>query len=201
FTVSVVIALPVVGLISETLSRRLLFMLGSAFMALPTMFYFDVKGMGMELFILRILQGIGFSCAFGVTGAIVSDNSSASDGKYLLGILTVVGLLTQAIGPSLGEYLINAFQGRAVLRQFLLRHVGVADNRSQNIVEIMGNASGQCSDGFHLLGLDQLGFHAFAFGDVGEQDGKLALLRAKRINLIMAVQFFCITFKRSRFTG
>ena len=104
-------------------------MLGSAFMALPTMFYFDVKGMGMELFILRILQGIGFSCAFGVTGAIVSDNSSASDGKYLLGILTVVGLLTQAIGPSLGEYLINA-SGYHVLFQtasvFGLISLGIA---------------------------------------------------------------------------
>jgi MFS family permease len=56
---------------------------------------------------LRILQGIGFSCAFGVAGAIVSDNTHESDDTYLLGILTVVGLLTQAIGPSFGEYLIN----------------------------------------------------------------------------------------------
>jgi MFS family permease len=106
FSVAVVAALPVVGLMSEAVSRRWLFMAGSVLMALPTVFYPEMTGMTAGLFILRILQGAGFACSFGITGAIVSDNSP-TESKYLLGVLTVVGLLTQAVGPTLGEYLIS----------------------------------------------------------------------------------------------
>lgn len=108
FSVAVMMALPVVGLVSETLSRKFLFMLGSALMALPTFLYPYIEALGPGLFSLRVLQGVGFACAFGVAGALVSDGISVSGRRQLLGILTVVGILTHALGPALGEYLIQA---------------------------------------------------------------------------------------------
>ena len=36
----------------------------------------------------------------------------------------------------------------------------------EEIVKIMGNSTGQCSDGLHLLGLLKLGHEQLLFGDV-----------------------------------
>jgi len=120
FSVSVLVALPAVGLLSEMISRRILFMSGAFLMAVPTIVYPEITGMTPVLFILRMLQGIGFACAFGVAGAIVSEAHENSDKAFFLGMLTVAGLLTQAVGPVLGEYLIRAFgYGALFLSAFL----------------------------------------------------------------------------------
>lgn len=108
FSISVLAALPVVGILSDMISRRILFMTGAALMAGPTIFYPEISGMTPVLFILRVLQGIGFACAFGVAGAIVTESNADSDKAFFLGMLTVAGLLTQAVGPVLGEYLIRS---------------------------------------------------------------------------------------------
>ena len=51
----------------------------------------------------------------------------------------------------------------------------IALNPHQNIIKIVGNPTGQCPDGFHLLGLVQLGFQFmlfffrfFPFGNVAQ---------------------------------
>ena len=40
----------------------------------------------------------------------------------------------------------------------------------QNIIEIMRNAAGQCTHGFHFLALDQLPLHLTFPGDVPNND-------------------------------
>ena len=63
--------------------------------------------------------------------------------------------------------------GLAVLRHLVKRHVAVADNRRQDVVEIMGDAAGQGSDGFKPFRLPELALEVFAlphgllaFGDI-----------------------------------
>jgi len=109
FSVSVLISLPAAGLLSERLPRKALFMAGTVLLAVPTLFYETFSGCLGALFLLRILQGVGFASTFGITGAMVVETGVPSERKLLLGILTVAGIMTHAIGPSLGEFLIAAW--------------------------------------------------------------------------------------------
>jgi MFS family permease len=120
FSLSVVISLPAVGFLSDMISRRILFMTGSLLMAVPTIFYPEARDMGAGLYILRALQGVGFSCAFGVAGAIVSESRGGADGTFFLGMLAMAGLLSQAVGPALGEYLIRISGYEALFRTAFL---------------------------------------------------------------------------------
>jgi hypothetical protein len=45
----------------------------------------------------------------------------------------------------------------------ILGHFGITENGAENVVEVMGNATGQGADGLHFLGLDKLGLQAFSF--------------------------------------
>jgi hypothetical protein len=44
-----------------------------------------------------------------------------------------------------------------------------ARDHGEHVVEVMGDAAGQLSDRFHLLGLDQLLFGDAALGDVADE--------------------------------
>ncbi len=54
----------------------------------------------------------------------------------------------------------------SVFRNIIHQHLGMAHNGKQDIVEIMGNPSGQGADGFHFLGLPQLFFHPDLLGNI-----------------------------------
>ncbi len=109
FSVSVLIILPLVGLISEKIPKKTVFIFGSVLMCCATPFYAYVEGLGAVIVILRIIQGVGFSCAFGITAAMVFDIVMVSQRRYLLGILTVSNISTHAIGPVFGEYVIHTY--------------------------------------------------------------------------------------------
>lgn len=150
FSLSVLLALPVAGLVSERMPRKFLFIAGAALMAFPSALYMGLHDSFNALVLLRILQGAGFSCTFGIIGAMVSRGADARERKHLLGILTVVGISTHALGPALGEHMIGrygfglffssaaAFGLAAFAAGFLLPHetAGQAVNR----------------DGFHAPG-------------------------------------------------
>ena len=77
-------------------------------------------------------------------------------------------LLDQIFGPIAGsQYLPQViFQQRAFV-DIIERQLRESDNGGKDIVEIVGDAAGKRSDGFHLVGLTQLCLHLFQFGDVG----------------------------------
>ena len=109
FSVSVLVSLPAAGFISEKVPRKALFMAGIVLLAVPTLLYGASSDHLGVLFVLRILQGIGFSSTFGIIGAMVAEVSTPDERKLLLGIITVAGIMTHAIGPALGEFLIGTF--------------------------------------------------------------------------------------------
>ena len=51
-------------------------------------------------------------------------------------------------------------------RDLVFRERGEADDRSQQVVEIVGHAAGELADRFHLLCLPQVVLEAAALGDV-----------------------------------
>ncbi len=109
FSVSVLVSLPAAGFLSEKVPRKALFMAGTVLMALPTLLYGVIADHLSLLFLLRILQGIGFAGAFGIIGAMVAGAGAPGERKLLLGILTVAGIMTHAVGPALGEFIIRSW--------------------------------------------------------------------------------------------
>jgi hypothetical protein len=56
----------------------------------------------------------------------------------------------------------------AAVRQILLEHFRIADNRKQNIIEIMCNSASQSTYGLHFLGLAKFIFKHLLFGDIDD---------------------------------
>ena len=49
-------------------------------------------------------------------------------------------------------------------------HVDAHEDGGENVVEVVGDATGHGADGVEALGAEELGFEAFGFGDVGADD-------------------------------
>ncbi len=107
FSIAVLISLPFAGMVSEKIGKKKVFILGTLLMSSATPVYMYVHSMGLPILLLRVIQGVGFSCAFGVTAALVFEIVQASSGRYFLGVLTVSNISTHAIGPAFGEYMIR----------------------------------------------------------------------------------------------
>ena len=56
-----------------------------------------------------------------------------------------------------------------VARRPRLQQLEIADDRGQQIVEVVRDAAGQMADGLHLLGLAQLLLHRFPGGQVARR--------------------------------
>src|SRR5438132_4310492 len=78
-------------------------------------------------------------------------------------------LLHQLFGTfSRSEHILEMLPHGTALRYFIDGELREAQDSRQDIIEVMGNAPGQSANGFHFLGLAQLRFKLFAFGDVAE---------------------------------
>ena len=53
-------------------------------------------------------------------------------------------------------------------REVEQHQIRVAENRRQDVVEVVGHAAGQGAEGVHLLRLPQLLFELLALGDVDD---------------------------------
>lgn len=124
FNIAVLACLPASGILSERFSRRRLFTWGALLMAVPSAMYGLQWHNDGAFLILRSLQGIGFSLAFGIVGAMVADLDGARDTRTLLGILTVAGVATHAIGPLMGEILMGTWGGQALFASSSLFGLG-----------------------------------------------------------------------------
>src|SRR5262249_2065097 len=72
-----------------------------------------------------------------------------------------------------GRGVVNLMQVCPLLRacgQRVERQLGVANNRGQQVIEIVGYAAGQPPDALHLAGLEQLRFQTAAVGDIADHN-------------------------------
>src|SRR5208337_2028221 len=98
------------------------------------------------------------------------------EGKQLPG--QTLGLLA---GLFRGSQSLPALVSHVLVQQ---AQADVAKYGGEDVVEVVGNTAGQSPDGFHLLGLYQLGlqfgplvFDPFALGDISDQGYKFYPLR------------------------
>ncbi|MFQ5478709.1 MAG: MFS transporter [Candidatus Binatia bacterium] len=100
------LSLPAVGYFLDRFGRRRFMIGGMAVGALTSFYYLTIDSIGPELYLVRALQGISFTCAF--TGAqtlavLFAPPLRRAEAIGWFGISTI---LTHAISPAIGEELI-----------------------------------------------------------------------------------------------
>ena len=93
----------------------------------------------------------------------------------------------------------------AVARRILTRQFGIAQNGGHDVVEVMGNATGQGADGLHLLRFTQLAFqrqlHRLGVGALQRQTGQIrAALDSGQLFLIWLHRFPVVDGKCAQHT-
>ncbi len=101
--IAVVLASPPVGVALDRFGRRGPMMLGAVLIALTSIGMATVTEIGVWLYALRILQGIGYACAFNATAACVADLAPADRLGQAIGLLGVASLVTNAVAPAIAE--------------------------------------------------------------------------------------------------
>jgi len=95
--------LPFLGALLDRVSRRGFVTVGALAMALASYAYLLLRGAGGLIYVLRVIQGVSFTCAFVTASTLAIELAPASRRGEALGIFGISTLTTHAIAPALGE--------------------------------------------------------------------------------------------------
>jgi MFS family permease len=115
-----IVAQPVLGPWSDALGRRPFMLLGVGLVLVTALMALVAGGIGW-LALVRALQGLGFSAFFVANFSYVIDMVPPTERGWALGIYGVSGLLSTAVAPLLGEWIVRrlGFQALFVVCAFL----------------------------------------------------------------------------------
>ncbi len=100
---------PLFGRLIDMKGRKLISLVGIAFLILVTPGFHLIRDAGLFPMILRALTGIGWGISMTATITICSDLAPINRLAHSMGIIGVAGLLSAALGPLLGEEIIRSF--------------------------------------------------------------------------------------------
>ncbi|TMA81804.1 MAG: MFS transporter, partial [Deltaproteobacteria bacterium] len=95
--------MPFLGALLDRVSRRGFVTAGALAMALASYAYLLLHGAGGFIYVLRVVQGVSFTCAFVTASTLAVELAPASRRGEALGIFGISTLTTHAIAPALGE--------------------------------------------------------------------------------------------------
>src|SRR5690606_8127225 len=98
---------PYAGIAVDSKGRKLLYLLGLAIFVVSVGSYGFIHGI-LFLFIMRIIQGIGWGFSTTASGTIVTDLIPPRRRGEGMGYFGLSGNIAMAFGPSLGLYLADA---------------------------------------------------------------------------------------------
>jgi len=104
-----IIIRPIFGFLMDVKGRKKISLLGIAFLIAVLPWFHLVKDAGALPLLLRALTGIGWGISLAATMTLCSDLAPREKLAHSLGIIGVAGLLANALGPLLGEEIINQF--------------------------------------------------------------------------------------------
>ncbi len=107
FGITSIGVIPVVSYLLDNYGRRRLLVLGSLVMGFSSFGFLFIRELSPFLYVFRLFQGIGFAFFFTSSATAVVDVVPASRRGQGLGIFGAFLILTYAIGPSIGEIIIN----------------------------------------------------------------------------------------------
>ncbi len=100
---------PWFGRLIDMKGRKVISLVGIAFLILVTPGFHLVRDAGLFPMILRALTGIGWGISMTATITICSDLAPVNRLAHSMGIIGVAGLFSAALGPLLGEEIIRSF--------------------------------------------------------------------------------------------
>ncbi|MGE7604449.1 MFS transporter [Peribacillus sp. NPDC097675] len=106
FTFSALLVRPYAGKMLETKGRRIVFLIGLAIFAFSVGSFGFMGSIGL-LFLMRIVQGVGWGLSSTASGTIASDIIPAKRRGEGMGYYGLSGNLALALGPTLGLFLVT----------------------------------------------------------------------------------------------
>jgi MFS family permease len=100
---------PVFGRLIDIKGRKLISLLGIAFLLMVTPGFHLIRDAGIFPLVLRALTGIGWGISMTATITICSDLAPVNRLAHSMGIIGVAGLLSAALGPLAGEEIVRRF--------------------------------------------------------------------------------------------
>jgi MFS family permease len=101
------VVLPLVGYLLDRFGRRRFMIVGALAAALSSAAYIPIETIGPALYVLRMLQGISFTCAFTGAQTLAVLFAPLSRRAAAIGWFGISTILTHAISPLLGEEIIR----------------------------------------------------------------------------------------------
>jgi len=102
-------AIPFVAYLVDKYGRRRFMLMGYGIMAVASLGYLFIDHLSPLFYLLRFIQGASFALAFTAAGTFVSDYIPPERRAEGLGIFSAFTIASYAIGPSLGEFVIELF--------------------------------------------------------------------------------------------
>jgi len=109
FGVTSIGAIPLVSYLLDKYGRRRFLVLGSLIMSFSSFGFIFVNDLSPLLYVFRLFQGIGFAFFFTSAATAAVDVIPETRRGQGLGIFGAFLILTYAIGPTIGEFVINKF--------------------------------------------------------------------------------------------
>ena len=104
-----ILALPLIGMGIDRFGRRRFFVGGAVVMSAAALGYLFVRAIGPALFALRVVQGVSFAASFTAATTMAAELAVPARRAQALGVFGVSTLLTHAIGPAIGEEIVERF--------------------------------------------------------------------------------------------
>jgi len=100
-------AIPFVAYLVDKYGRRRFMLLGYAIMFIASLCYLLISHLSPVFYLLRFVQGVSFAFSFTAAGTFVTDYIPPERRAEGLGIFSAFTIASYAIGPSLGELIIE----------------------------------------------------------------------------------------------
>lgn len=102
-------AIPFVAYLLDRYGRRKFMLLGYSVMFVASLMYLTVSELSYNIYLIRFVQGVSFAFSFTAAGTFVADYLPPNERAKWLGIFSAFTIAAYAIGPSLGELIIESF--------------------------------------------------------------------------------------------
>ena len=107
YSLTAILAQPLSGALADRFGRKRFLLLGSALGVLAAIGFAFSSRLDFRFFLLRLIQGVGYSAFYISNLTIVADMVPESRRGEAVGLFGISGLITIALSPALGEQLIQ----------------------------------------------------------------------------------------------
>ncbi|MGH7410994.1 MAG: MFS transporter [Candidatus Methylomirabilis sp.] len=108
YSLTAIMFQPLAGALADRFGRKRFLLLGSALGILASLGFAFSSRLDFRFFLLRLLQGVGFSAFYVSNLTLVADIVPQSRRGQAVGLFGISGLITIALSPALGEQLMHS---------------------------------------------------------------------------------------------